>query len=191
MGQYHILINRDAAEHILPHTLGNGLKAWEQTAGGVPAALVFLLAARPGNAPGDVGHHPLAGHAAGVQMGSAFMACPEAAVSALHREALKNARPDDTVLSNVFSGRPARVLLNRLVRETGPIADMVPVFPTAGVHNQQLRVHAEAEGKTDFTPLWSGQAARLGRALPAGEVTTRLAREALEKFAGLTIVVNE
>jgi nitronate monooxygenase len=126
--------------------------------------------------------------AAGVQMGTAFMACPEAAVSALHREALKNARPDDTVLSNVFSGRPARVLLNRLARETGPIAEVVPVFPTAGVHHQQLRAHAEAEGRTDFTPLWSGQAARLGRALPAGEVTTRLAREALDKFARLTVV---
>jgi hypothetical protein len=65
MGQYHILINRDAGEHVFPHTLGNGLKAWEQTAGAIPAALVFLLAARPGNAPGDVGHHPLAGRWAG------------------------------------------------------------------------------------------------------------------------------
>jgi hypothetical protein len=65
MGQYHILINRDATEHVFPHSLGNGLKAWEQTAGGIPAALVFLLAARPGNAPGDVGQHPLAGRWAG------------------------------------------------------------------------------------------------------------------------------
>jgi nitronate monooxygenase len=129
--------------------------------------------------------------AAGVQMGTAFMACPEAAVSPLHRDALKNARPDDTVLSNVFSGRPGRVLLNRLVRETGPIADMVPVFPTAGVHNQQLRALAEAQGRTDFTPLWSGQAARLGRALPAGEATLRLAREALDRFAKLTVLTTE
>jgi hypothetical protein len=65
MGQYHKLVNRDACEHVDSHTLGSGLKAWEQTAGAVPAALVFLLSVRPGNAPGDVGNHRLCGHWAG------------------------------------------------------------------------------------------------------------------------------
>jgi nitronate monooxygenase len=129
--------------------------------------------------------------AAGVQMGTAFLACPEAGVSPLHREALRNARPEDTVLSNVFTGGAARVLLNRFVRETGPIADVVPEFPTAGVHNRQLRVHAEAAGRTDFTALWSGQAARLGRALPAGEVTKQLAQETLDTFARLAIAATD
>jgi hypothetical protein len=65
MGQYHVLVNRDACEHVCSHTLGSGLKAWEQTAGAVPAALAFLLSVRPGNAPGDVGNHRLCGHWAG------------------------------------------------------------------------------------------------------------------------------
>ena len=69
--------------------------------------------------------------AAGVQIGTAFLLCAEAATPPLHREALRNARVNQTVVTNVFSGRPARVLVNRLVAEIGPWSDALPDFPLA------------------------------------------------------------
>jgi nitronate monooxygenase len=67
--------------------------------------------------------------AVGTQIGTAYLLCPEAATPSLYRDALRNARPDTTVLTNVFTGRPARVLLNRLALEIGPISDTLPDFP--------------------------------------------------------------
>jgi nitronate monooxygenase len=124
--------------------------------------------------------------ASGVQMGTAFLFCSEAAVPPLYRAALRVAEADKTVVANVYTGRPARVIENRFVREVGPIADSVPVFPTANVHYQPLRERAEAQGRTDFTALWAGQAAPLGREMPAGELTRTLAVEAQEHLARLS-----
>jgi nitronate monooxygenase len=116
--------------------------------------------------------------AAGVQIGTAFLFCPEAAISPLHRTALEQAHADATVLTNVFTGRPARALANRMTRELGPIAPEAPEFPVPAAAAMPLRQAAEATGSADFTPLWSGQAAALGRALPAFELTRLLADEA-------------
>ena len=102
------------------------------------------------------------------------------------KTALKNARDDGTVLTNVITGRPARGFVNRLIRELGPITDAAPQFPLAAGAVQPLRAKAEAAGSGDFSPLWSGQAAALGREMPAGELTQKLAAEALDhlrKFA--------
>lgn len=123
----------------------------------------------------------------GVQIGSVYLRSPEAKISAPHREALKNARDDATVLTNVMSGRPARGFVNRLIREQGPIANNAPQFPLAAGAVLPLRAKAEAQGSGDFSPLWSGQAVALGREMPAGELTRKLAAEALEhlrKVAG-------
>jgi nitronate monooxygenase len=120
--------------------------------------------------------------AAAVQLGTAYLFCPEARISPPHRAALRNARDDTTVLTNVFTGRPARGLVNRLVREVGPLSELAPEFPLASGAVVPLRTKAEAAGSGDFTPLWSGQAARLGRELPAAELTRQLASEALEKL---------
>ena len=95
------------------------------------------------------------------------------------------ARDDGTVLTNLMTGRPARGFINRLIREVGPISDVAPEFPLAGGALAPLRAKAEAQGSGDFSPMWAGQATGLGRALPAAEITRRLADEALERLEAL------
>jgi nitronate monooxygenase len=121
--------------------------------------------------------------ASAVQLGTAYLFCPEAIISPVHRQALRIAQDDGTVLTNVFTGRPARGLTNRLIREVGPLSDVAPAFPLASGPLLPLRSKAEAAGSGDFSPLWSGQAARLGREMAAGELTEHLASEALARFA--------
>ena len=114
--------------------------------------------------------------AAGVQVGTAYLLCPEATTSALHRAALKDAeRARHTAVTNVFTGRPARGIVNRAVREFGPISALAPAFPLAAAAIAPLRARAEAQGRDDFTPLWSGQNASGCRELPAAELTRALA----------------
>jgi nitronate monooxygenase len=114
--------------------------------------------------------------AAGVQVGTAYLLCPEATTSALHRQALKSDAARVTVLTNVFTGRPARGMLNRVVRELGPICGDAPAFPLAAPAMGALRAKAEAKGSSDFSPLWAGQNASGCREIPAGELTRELAR---------------
>ncbi|NWG54103.1 MAG: nitronate monooxygenase [Hydrogenophilaceae bacterium] len=116
--------------------------------------------------------------AAGVQIGTAYLFTPEATISPLHRAALADARDDATALTNVFTGRPARSIINRMVREVGPMNAAAPAFPLAAHANAPLRAAAEKAGSADFSPLWSGQAAALGRAMGAGDLTRTLWREA-------------
>lgn len=116
--------------------------------------------------------------AAGVQIGTAYMHCPEAKISKFHRAALKSLPSDGTVETNVMTGRPARYIVNRLVRELGPISDVAPEFPLASGALAPLKAKAEAMGSAEFSPMSSGQAAALGRAMPARELTATLAREA-------------
>jgi nitronate monooxygenase len=123
--------------------------------------------------------------AAGVQIGTAYLWCPEAKISAPHRAALKSARDDATALTNLMTGRPARGIINRVMREIGPMSDVAPEFPLAAGALAPLRAKAEAQGSGDFSPMWAGQAAALGRALPAGELTKALAAEALERMGAL------
>jgi nitronate monooxygenase len=118
--------------------------------------------------------------AAGAQIGTAFLWSPESKISALHRDALAHATDDGTALTNVMTGRPARGIVNRVMRELGPMAAITPEFPLAGGALAPLRAKAEAQGSSDFSPLWAGQAAALGRAMPAGELTRALAAEALD-----------
>jgi nitronate monooxygenase len=125
--------------------------------------------------------------AAGVQLGTAYLWCPEARISAPHRAALQSARDDGTALTNLMTGRPARGFVNRVMREVGPISDVAPEFPLAAGALAPLRAKTEAKGSGDFSPLWAGQAAALGRAMPAGELTGTLAAEALERMRALGI----
>src|SRR5262249_15625131 len=120
--------------------------------------------------------------AAAVQIGTAYLHCPEAQISPLHRQALKSARDNQTAITNVFTGHPARAIVNRIVREVGPMSDVAPQFPLAAAVLAPLRAKSELAGSADFTPLWSGQSARLSRELPAAELTRKLAAEVLEKL---------
>jgi nitronate monooxygenase len=123
--------------------------------------------------------------AAGVQIGTGYLFAPEAKISAAYRSALAEAETRGTAVTNVFSGRPARGLVNRIIREVGPLSPLAPQFPLATGAILPLRARAEAQGSGDFTPMWAGQAAALGRAMPAGELTRTLAEEALERIRGL------
>ena len=125
--------------------------------------------------------------ASGVQMGTAYLLCPEAATPPLHRRALRGPDAAATVLTNVFTGRPARALANRVASEVGPISGAMPDFPLPMAALASLRSKAEEGGSIDFTPLWAGQAAALCREMPAGALTQALADEALgrlRQFAG-------
>jgi len=124
--------------------------------------------------------------AAGTQLGTAYLLCPEAATPSLYRHALRQARADATLLTNMFTGRPARILVNRLAFEVGPISDALPDFALPMGELAPLRAIAEQKGNSDFTPFWSGQAAPLGREMPAKALTLRLVEEAIERFTQLS-----
>ena len=109
--------------------------------------------------------------ASAVQMGSAYLCTPEATVSALHRAALRSDAARHTALTNLFSGRPARGIVNRLMRELGPMSDVAPAFPLATAAIAPLRAAAEARGDSGFTPLWAGQNATALREAPAAVLT--------------------
>jgi nitronate monooxygenase len=112
--------------------------------------------------------------AAGVQVGTAYLLCPEATTSAPHRAALRNSGAVHTALTNLFSGGPARGIMNRLMSELGPINAAVPSFPLASVAVAPLRKKAESQGSGDFSPLWCGQNVSGCREVSAAELTRAL-----------------
>jgi nitronate monooxygenase len=112
--------------------------------------------------------------ASAVQVGTAYLLCDEATTSPLHRAALKSANSQHTALTNLFTGRPARGIVNRLMRELGAISDKSPQFPLATGAIAPLRAAAEKMGNSDFSPLWSGQNASGCREIGAAELTHSL-----------------
>ena len=124
--------------------------------------------------------------AAGVQVGTAYLLCTEATTSPIHRVALQSDAARHTALTNVFTGRPARGIVNRVMRElgrangeaehfSGGLSAAPPAFPLATAAMAPLRAAAEKAGRTDFTSLWSGQNASGCRSAPAAEITRALA----------------
>lgn len=120
----------------------------------------------------DIAHAKQLG-ADAVQIGTAYLCCPEATTSAIHRNALLSPQAGDTALTNLFSGRPARGIVNRVMRELGPISPSAPAFPLATAGITPLRAAAEKLGSGDFSPLWAGQNAKVIQSIPAGELTQR------------------
>lgn len=114
--------------------------------------------------------------ASGVQIGTAYLCSHEATTSALHRAALQSPAAQHTALTRLFSGRPARGIVNRVMRELGPLCEQAPEFPMATAGMAPLRAAAEALGRTDFSPLWSGQNAAGARSLSAADITRDLAQ---------------
>ncbi|MGB8464211.1 MAG: DUF561 domain-containing protein, partial [Terrimicrobiaceae bacterium] len=113
--------------------------------------------------------------AAGVQIGTAYLLCPEVTLSAAHRAALKSDAARHTAVTNLFTGRPARGIVNRMIRELGPINTAAPAFPLATSAVAPLRARAESLGSGDFSPLWSGQNASGCKEIPAARLTRELA----------------
>lgn len=114
--------------------------------------------------------------AAAVQVGTAYMLCDEATTSAVHRAALQSQGAQHTALTNLFTGRPARGMVNRVMQALGNINAAAPAFPLATAAVAPLRAAAEAKGLGDFSPLWAGQNATGCRAVPAAQITQALAR---------------
>lgn len=139
------------------------------------AALSVPVIAAGGIADANGVAAALALGAAGVQVGTAYMLCPESTLSQVHRAALHSEQARHTALTNLFSGRSARGIVNRLIRELGPVSALAPAFPLATGAIAPLRQAAEAAGSGDFSPLWSGQNASGCKAIPAAELTRLLA----------------
>lgn len=113
--------------------------------------------------------------AAGVQVGTAYLLCPEATTSAVHRAALQGEGARHTALTHLFTGRPARGVVNRFMRELGAMNPAAPAFPLAVGAVAPLRAKAESQGSGDYSPLWAGQNTLGCRAVPAAEITRALA----------------
>lgn len=113
--------------------------------------------------------------AAGVQVGTAYLLCTESKTSAIHRAALQSEAARHTALTNLYSGGPARGIVNRLMRELGPLSDVAPPFPLATAAIVPLRAAAEQQGSGDFSPLWAGQNVSGCKAVSAGQLTRELA----------------
>src|SRR6266851_5696584 len=160
---------RQVGTFALVPQIADGIKVPVIAAGGVADARGIVAA--------------LALGASAVQIGTAYLFCPEARVPRQHLEALANSADDDTMITNVFTGRPARGIANRLMLEVGPMASTAPAFPLASSAVGPLRAKSEPSGSKDFMNLWSGQAARLARrGVPADELTRALASEALARL---------
>lgn len=129
--------------------------------------------------------------ASAVQIGTAYLFTPEATITNLHRTALNEASDDQTAMTNLFSGRPARSLMNRIMRELGPMSKHTPVFPTAGAALAPLKAKAEADNRHDFSSLWSGQAAALGHKSNARELTLKMAADTKKQLQKLAIEPQE
>jgi nitronate monooxygenase len=120
--------------------------------------------------------------ASGVQLGTAYLFCPEANVSPLYRRALEQTTDTGTAITNLFSGRPARGILNRYIKEGGPMSESALAFPYAATMVAPLRAASEKSGTPDYMQMWAGQAARLGKGMPAGQFTEKLAADALTRM---------
>lgn len=114
--------------------------------------------------------------AAAAQVGTAYLCCPETTVNPLHRAALESDAAQTTAVTNLFTGRPARGIVNRLMREIGPMNRQAPEFPLATTAIFALRAKAEPKGVNDFTGMWAGQNAASCREMPAAELTKSLAQ---------------
>lgn len=124
--------------------------------------------------------------ASGVQLGTAFLTCPEASVHPAWQDALLNGRDHSTQVTRLFSGRPARAIRNRYMEEMADFEDQAAAFPIQYGLTTPLRETSAAQGSGDFQSMWAGQAMALNRALPAAELVERLAEEAQAAMKGLS-----
>lgn len=117
----------------------------------------------------------LAAGASAAQLGTAFLVCPESGAHTLHKQAMTDPLFVRTELTRAFSGRPARGLVNRFMREHGPYAPAA--YPQVHHLTSGLRKAAAKVGDAQGMSLWAGQGHRLARELPAGELVEALAAE--------------
>jgi nitronate monooxygenase len=113
--------------------------------------------------------------ASAVQVGTAYLLCTETNTSLIHRAAIKSEESQHTAITNLFSGRPARSIVNRIMREIGPINQNTSIFPLALNAISAVKKQAESTGIGDFSSLWCGQNATGCREISAATMTKELA----------------
>jgi nitronate monooxygenase len=118
--------------------------------------------------------------ASAVQMGTAFLTCPEAGIHPLFKQALLQTKGDPTVVTRTFSGRPARALRNAFIERMQPYEAQVPPYPIQNALTAEIRQAAAKAGRLEFMSLWAGQAACLCRSLPAALLVETLVQETHE-----------
>ncbi len=159
--------------HFLSHDLTRQLGTFALLPQIVQAVKIPVIAAG-GIADASGVKAALALGASAVQVGTAYLLCDEATTSSMHRDALKSESARHTALTNLFTGRPARGMYNRLMLELGAINSAAPEFPLATAALAPLRAAAEKAGKSDFTNLWAGQNTSGCRETGAAELTRLL-----------------
>jgi nitronate monooxygenase len=142
---------------------------------GVLAAVRVPVIAAGGIADAEDVAWALRAGACAVQVGTAYLLSAEATTSPVHRAAIADRETRRTEITNIFTGRPARGIVNRLMRELGPLRSDVPAFPRAAAALAPLRAAAERIGRDDFSNMWAGEKAGRCRALPAAQITADLA----------------
>jgi nitronate monooxygenase len=159
--------------HFLSHTLTDQMGTFALVPQIVSAVKLPVIASG-GIADARSVAAALALGAVGVQLGTAYLLCPEAGTTSVHRAALTSSDAEHTALTNLFSGRPARAIVNRLMHELGPLSAAPPAFPLAAAAIAPLRTRAEQLNSGDFSPLWAGQNTSGCRTSPAAELTRSL-----------------
>lgn len=128
----------------------------------------------------------LATGAQAVQMGTAFLSCPESGIGAAYREALTRATATDTRTTRVFSGRPARGIVNTMMEQLRPDEATVPPYPVQNALTGALRRAAAQAGRADYLSLWAGQGVAKVRPMPAAALVALLAQEWQTAMAAIT-----
>jgi len=129
--------------------------------------------------------------AVGAQLGTAFLTCEEAGISEAYKQALLEAREDQTRVTRAFSGRPARGIVNRFMREVEapwwPHQSSILPFPLQNTLTRPLRAAAAGQGRAEFLSLWAGQGVRMARRMKAADLVAALAEEtdaAIRRMSG-------
>ena len=120
--------------------------------------------------------------AQGVQLGTAFLKCPEASVHPLWKKALENSGSRETRITSAFTGRPARGIVNHLIKETEGKGYILPDFPKVGSIIKPLANSVAQKGDESFLSLWAGQSAPMSKSLPAKDLVQELTKEVSSIF---------
>ncbi len=123
------------------------------------------------------------------QLGTAFLPCPESGASQVHKDLLVKLTEDETAITEKFSGKPARGIVNRFIREMANAPQLA--FPAQGGLTGKLRAASANAGKPDFVALWAGQAAPLARARPAAKLIDELEQELIDSLKSSTTLLKE
>ena len=116
--------------------------------------------------------------ASGAQIGTAYLTCPESSADEIYRAVLREGRGDQTRLTRLFTGRPARSLRNRLIDELADHEKDAAPFPSQTSLTAPLRKAVARDNAAELRSLWAGQAVALDRTMPAAELTVTLIEEA-------------